>query len=226
MKVLLFGATGMVGQGVLRECLLADDVTSVVTVGRTRVQADHPKLRQIVHEDLYDYRAVESELTPFDACFFCLGTSSAGKTEAQYRRVTFDLTMAVASTLARLNPSMVFVYGSGAGADSSGAGPVMWAKVRGQTENALQKLPFRAVYAFRPGVIQPLHGATSKTRAYRVFYSLTRPLLPIVRKLFPKFVLTTVTIGQAMLNTVRYGAPKTVLEAADIQERSQPPRVG
>ncbi|MGH8157340.1 MAG: NAD-dependent epimerase/dehydratase family protein [Rhodanobacter sp.] len=216
MNILLFGATGMVGQGALRECLLADDVTQVTTLGRTPTGHQHPKLRELVHQDLFDYGAIESELTNFDACFFCIGVTSSGMTEAQYTHLTHDLTLAAAQTLARLNPQMTFVYVSGAGADSSEAGKVMWARVRGRLENALQRLPFKAVYVFRPGIIQPLHGIRSKTGSYRWLYALTRPLLPLLRWLLPNTVLSTEIVGRAMLAVARRGAPKEVLEAADI----------
>jgi len=216
MKVLLLGATGMVGQGVLRECLLADDVTEVVALGRTPTGQQHPKLRELVHADLFDCHAVEAQLSGFDAGFFCIGVTSSGMAETEYARLTHDLTLAVAQTLARLNPSMCFVYVSGAGADSSETSTTMWKRVRGRLENALQRLPFRAVYIFRPGIIQPLHGIRSKTDAYRWFYALSRPLLPLLRALMPTVVLSTEVVGRAMLAVVRYGAPKPVLEAADI----------
>jgi len=178
MKVLLFGATGMVGQGVLMECLQAADVSLVQCVGRTALNQTHPKLRDLVHEDLLDYGAIESQLVGFDACFFCLGVTSSGKTEADYSRLTYDITLAAAKTLARLNPPMTFVYVSGAGTDSTEKGRSMWARVKGRTENALLKLPFKAACMFRPGVIQPMRGVRSKTASYQIFYSLTRPLLP------------------------------------------------
>lgn len=216
MKVLLLGATGMVGQGVLRECLLADDVAEVVTLGRTPTGQQDPKLRELVHADLFDCSAIEAQLSGFDAGFFCIGATSSGMTEAGYTRLTHDLTLAVAQTLARLNPSMCFVYVSGAGADSSETSTTMWKRVRGRLENALQRLPFEAVYVFRPGIIQPLHGIRSKTDAYRWFYSLSRPLLPLLRALMPGTVLSTEIVGRAMLSVARHGAPKPVLEAADI----------
>jgi len=216
MKVLLFGATGMVGQGVLRECLLADDVTEVVALGRTPTGQQHPKLHDLVHADLFDCHAVEAQLSGFDAGFFCIGVTSSGMAEAEYARLTHDLTLAVAQTLARLNPSMCFVYVSGAGADSSETSTTMWKRVRGRLENALQRLPFKAVYVFRPGIIQPLDGIRSKTVAYRWFYALSRPLLPLLRVLMPTVVLSTEVVGRAMLAVARYGAPKPVLEAADI----------
>ncbi|OOG37050.1 NAD(P)H-binding protein [Rhodanobacter sp. C05] len=216
MNVLLFGATGMVGQGALRESLLADDVALVQTIGRTATGQQHPKLRELVHADLFDYSAIEADLVNFDACFFCIGVSSSGMAEAQYTRLTYELTMAAAQTLARLNPQMTFVYVSGAGADGSEAGKVMWARVRGRLENALQRLPFEAVYVLRPGIIQPLHGIRSKTDSYRWFYLLARPLLPLLRVLMPNRVLSTQIVGRAMLAVARRGAPKTVLETVDI----------
>src|SRR6266511_2511608 len=163
MRILLFGATGMVGQGVLRECLRAAGVELVQTVGRTATGQRRSKLREVVHGNLLDYRAIESELRNFDACFFCLGVSSVGLKEAEYTRLTYDLTLAAAETLARLNPQMTFVYVSGAGTDSSERGRSTWARVKGRTENALLRVPFKAVYLFRPGFIQPLHGIRSKT---------------------------------------------------------------
>lgn len=218
MKVLLFGATGMVGQGVLRESLQAADVEAVVTLGRTPTGQAHPKLREVVHLDLLDYRTIESELSGFDACFFCLGVSSAGMSEADYTRLTYDVTLAAAQTLARLNPQMTMIYVSGAGTDSTEQGRSMWARVKGKTENALLHLPFKAVYLFRPGVIQPLHGVHSKTLVYRMLYTLLKPLLPVLRALLPKLILTTESVGQAMLAVARQGAAKAVLEARDISE--------
>ena len=216
MNILIFGTTGMVGQGVLRECLLADEVTLVQTVGRTATGQQHSKLRELVHPDLFDYSAIEAELENFDACFFCIGVTSSGMAEAQYTRLTHDLTLAAAQVLARLNPQMTFVYVSGAGADSSETGKTMWARVRGRLENALQRLPFKALYVFRPGIIQPLHGIHSKTGSYRWFYTLSWSLLPLLRRLLPNVVLSTEIVGRAMLAVAWHGAPKTVLESADI----------
>jgi uncharacterized protein YbjT (DUF2867 family) len=217
MRVLLFGGTGMIGQGVLRECLLAPDVDQVQTIGRTRTGVANSKLGQIVHDDLGDVRALENQLVGFDACFFCLGVSSAGLSEADYTRVTYDMALAVAQTLVHLNPQMTFVYVSGAGADSSGRGRVMWARVKGRTENALLSLPFRGVYVVRPGFVEPLHGVKSRTVWYRLFYAITAPLLPALRRLFPAWVLTTEDIGKAMLELARDGAPGRVLESRDVR---------
>ncbi|HEU4371880.1 MAG TPA: NAD-dependent epimerase/dehydratase family protein [Telluria sp.] len=220
MNVLIFGASGMVGQGVLRECLGAGDVEKVLTVGRTPTGQQHPKLQELVHAEMWDYANVEAELSGFDACFFCIGVTSSGMTEQKYTHLTYDMTLAVASTLARRNPQMVFVYVSGAGADSSETSRIMWERVRGKTENALLKLPFRGVYIFRPGMIQPV-GVKSKTTAYRWFYTLTKPLLPVLRSMLPDQILSTPQVGQAMLAAVRHGAPKRVLESADINALSK-----
>jgi uncharacterized protein YbjT (DUF2867 family) len=217
MNVLLFGATGMVGQGVLRECLLAPDVEKVTAVGRTAPGQRHEKLHPVIHADLFDLRAIESDLKGYDACFFCLGVSSSGMSEADYTRLTYDITISVARTLTPLSPEMTFIYVSGAGTDSTEKGRSMWARVKGRTENALLRMPFKAVYLFRPGMIQPLHGIRSKTPAYRILYSLMKPLLPVLRGLFPNAVLTTESVGRAMLAAARQGAPKPVLEAADIK---------
>lgn len=222
MNVLIFGASGMLGQGLLRECLAAPDVSRVTAIGRSPSGAPaHPKLTELSVPDLTALS--DAQLSgPFDACFFVIGVTSSGLDEASYTRLTFDLTLAVARPLARLHPGMRFIYGSGAGADSSESGRIMWARVRGRTENALLKLPFKTVCAIRPGMIQPLHGARSKTATYRIFYSLFGPLLPLARWLAPRTVLSTEIIGQAMLNIARLGAAKPVLETADIWAAAQP----
>ena len=205
----------MIGQGVLRECLLDADVQSVRSIGRSATGQRHPKLRELMHEDFLDFSPIESELSGCDACFFCLGVSSAGMTEDRYRRVTYDITLAAAQALVRLNPKMTFIYVSGAGTDSSESGRVMWARVKGKTENALLRLPFQAAYMFRPAAIQPLHGIVSKTRAYRVLYALTKPLLPLLAR-FPRFVTTTEQLGRAMLSVAKHGYSKRILESVDI----------
>jgi uncharacterized protein YbjT (DUF2867 family) len=216
MNVLIFGATGMVGQGVLRECLLDPDVERVTAVGRRATGVATPKLREVVHADPWNYSAIEKELTGFDACFFCLGVTSAGMKEADYERVTYGIAVAAAETLVRLNPRMTFVFVSGAGTDSSEKGRIMWARVKGKTENAILRLPFKGAYAFRPGVIQPLHGIRSRTTLYRLLYVLFKPLLPLLRWAFPGQILTTEQVGRAMLKVARRGAPKRILEAKDI----------
>jgi uncharacterized protein YbjT (DUF2867 family) len=224
VNVLIFGATGMVGRGVLRECLAAPDVDMVKTVGRTPTGQRHLKLSELVHAEMWHYEGIDQELSGFDACFFCIGVSAGGPRmdEAKYTHITYDMTLAVANALLRLNPRMVFIYVSGAGADSTEKSKIMWERVRGKTENALLALPFRAVYIFRPGMIQPLDGIQSKTPAYRMFYSLFKPLLPLLRRALPNQIVTTAQVGQAMLNAVRRGAPKRVLESPDINAMSRP----
>jgi uncharacterized protein YbjT (DUF2867 family) len=216
MKVILFGASGMIGQGVLRECLRDPGVSLIRIVGRSASGVDHPKVRETVHPDLLHYSSIAPDLAGFDACFFCLGVSSAGMREADYERITYGITLAAGETLARLNPGMTFVYVSGAGTDSSERGSTMWARVKGRTENALLALPFKAAYMFRPGIIQPLDGIRAKTPSYRIAYAVLKPVLPLLRWMFPAQVLTTEKIGQAMLIVAREGAPKKVLESRDI----------
>jgi uncharacterized protein YbjT (DUF2867 family) len=216
MNVLLFGATGMIGQGVLRECLLDQNVQLVQTVGRTALGVEHGKLRDVVHPDLLHYDALEGSLSGFDACFFCLGVTSSGMSEPDYERVTYGITLATAEVLCRLNPQMTFIYVSGAGTDSSERGRTMWARVKGKTENALLRLPFSAAYMFRPGIIEPLDGIRSRTAAYRVFYAVARPLLPLLRLVVPNQILTTRQIGRAMLRVGAHGWPTAVLEIRDI----------
>src|SRR5579862_1108598 len=206
----------MVGQGVLRECLLASDVELVRIVGRAATGLKDPKLREVVHGDLWNYSSIEPALTGFDACFFCLGVSVAGMTEADYERVTFGITLAAAETLARLNPLMTFVYVTGAGTDSSERGRTMWARVKGKTENALLQMPFKGAYMFRPGYIQPLHGIRTKTKWAGAMYAVIGPLYPLWKLLFPKYVTTTECIGRAMLKVAKQGAPKHLLEVSDI----------
>ena len=216
MRVILFGASGMVGQGVLRECLLDPEVTAVLSIVRSSTGQQHAKLHEIVHKNFFDFSSIESKLSGLDACFFCLGVSSAGMSEENYRRITYDITLTAAETLVKLNPHMTFIYVSGAGTDSSERGRMMWARVKGQTENALLRLPFKAAYMFRPGVIVPLHGIRSRTMLYRIPYSVLGPLLPLLKRLFPNSVTTTEKLGRAMLIAAKRGAPKPVLESSDI----------
>ena len=206
----------MVGQGVLQECLGSQEVESILSIGRRATAQTHSKLREIVHRDFTDFSAIEGELSGFDACFFCLGVSSLGMKEADYRRVTYDFALAAAQTLARLNPAMTFIYVSGAGTDSTGRGATMWARVKGQTENAIFELPFKAAYAFRPAYIQPMGGIVPKTAWLRAAYAAAGPLYPVWKALFPKYVTTTVQVGRAMIHVAREGAPKRVLENRDI----------
>src|SRR4030088_1836557 len=197
MKVVLFGASGMVGQGVLRECLLDGGVESVLAVGRSLSGQTHAKLREIVHNDFLDFSGIESQLAGFDACFFCLGVSSVGMSEERYRHLTYDITLAAAKTLAKLNPQMVFVYVTGRGTDSTEQGRLMWARVKGKTENDLLKLPFKAAYMFRPAGIQPLHGIKSKTAWYQAAYVVAAPVLSLLNRIAPNYVTTTEQVGRA-----------------------------
>jgi uncharacterized protein YbjT (DUF2867 family) len=217
MQVLIFGATGMVGQGVLRECLLDPDVENVAIVVRSASGQQHPKLRELIHQDFLYFSPIESQLSGFDACFFCLGVSSVGMTEENYRRITYGFTLAAGRLLAKLNPNMTFIYVSGAGTDSTERGRSMWARVKGKTENDLLLLPFHA-YMFRPGAIVALHGIQSRTRLYRVLYVFFAPLLPWLYARFPKYVTTTEQIGRAMLKLAKHGWPKKVLETPDINQ--------
>ncbi|WP_158944600.1 NmrA family NAD(P)-binding protein [Granulicella sp. S190] len=216
MNVILFGATGMVGQGALRECLLDPEVKQVLIIVRNPTGQQHAKLRELVHRDLFDYSTIASGLTGFDACLFCLGVTSAGMSEAEYTRITHDLTLAAATTLAKLNPSMTFLYVSGSGTDGTERGRSMWARVKGKTENDILKLPFKAAYMFRPGFIQPLHGIVSKTKSYRIFYAALKPILPLMKNLFPRQIGTTEQVGRAMLLVAKNGYPRPVLESTDI----------
>ena len=216
MNVILFGATGMVGQGVLRECLLDPNVQQILSIVRTPSGQQHPKLHELVHTNFFDYSTIEPQLTGYDACFFSLGVSSAGMDEAKYTHLTYDLTLAAATTLAKLNPQMTFLYVSGAGTDSSERGRIMWGRVKGKTENDLLKLPFRAAYMFRPGFIQPLHGIRSKTKLYQFFYTALNPILPLLKSAFPKSITTTEELARAMINVARNGYSKPILEVPDI----------
>jgi len=218
MKVILFGATGMVGQGVLRECLLDPRVETVLSITRTATGQTHDKLRELVHRDFLDFTAIASDLTGFGACFFCLGISSFGMKEADYYRVTYEMTMAAAQLLASLNPGVTFIYVSGLGTDSTEQGRTMWARVKGKTENALFRLPFKAAYMFRPGAIQPLHGIKSKTALYRMMYAVTALFLPTLKELFPDSITTTEQVGRAMIKVAGQGYPKTILENRDINQ--------
>jgi uncharacterized protein YbjT (DUF2867 family) len=220
MNVLLFGATGMVGQGALLECLRAPEVELVVTVGRKATGVRDRKVREIVHREMGDYRGMEDSLSGFNACFFCLGVTSSGMKESDYERITYGFTLAAAQLLSRINPGMRFVYVSGSGTDSTEKGRTMWARVKGRTENALMALPLDA-YMFRPGLIEPLDGILSKTPSYRMFYRWAGPLLSVIRRLLPDRVLSTREIGQAMLAVAASGYEKHILETRDIRRAAQ-----
>ena len=216
MNVLLFGASGMVGQGVLRECLLDHGVTRILSVVRRPTAERDPKLHELVVRDIGELDAYQAQLAATDACFFCAGVSSAGMSEAEYTRVTHDLTLSAARTLARVAPGATFVYVSGQGTDSTERGRSMWARVKGRTENALLALPFRAAYMFRPGFIQPLHGIRSRTPLYRAIYVVMGPVAGLLRRWAPGSATSTEQVGRAMLAVARRGYPKRVLETRDI----------
>jgi len=216
MRVLIFGATGMLGQAALLECERDHGVESIVAFGRTPVVGDHPKLTNLIHADLANYDGLDAQLTGFDACFFTLGVTSNGMNEANYTRVTYGFTLAAAEALSRLNPGMAFIYVSGSGTDRSEKGRSMWARVKGRTENALLRLSLSA-YMFRPGFIQPMDGIESKTPSYRIFYKVLAPLMPLLHKALPNQVLTTREIGQAMVSVARHGYEKHILETRDIR---------
>jgi uncharacterized protein YbjT (DUF2867 family) len=216
MKVLLFGASGMVGRAVLRECLLDARVDKVLAVGRSASGSAHAKLQDLVLPDLFRIADYADTLTGYDACFFCLGVSSAGMTEADYAHLTYDLTLVAATVLAARNPHMTFIYVSGAGTDTSEKGRSMWARVKGRTENALLQMPFKAAFMLRPGAIQPQHGIRSKTRQYQLFYDVAGWLLPLLKRLFPGFVTSSEQMGIAMIELALHGGAKRILETRDI----------
>jgi uncharacterized protein YbjT (DUF2867 family) len=218
MKVIVFGATGMVGQGVLRECLIDSDVTEVLTIGRSATGQKSPKLREIAHADFLDFSAIQQDMTGYDACFFCLGVTSLGLDEERYRHLTYDITLAAARPLAQLNPGMTLTYVTGARTDSTEKGSVMWARVKGKTENDLLKLPFKAAYMFRPGAIQPLHGIRTKTGWINAIYTVTTPLLTFLYRVAPTYVTTTEEVGRAMLHVAKHGYPTPILEMEDIHK--------
>lgn len=221
MRVIIFGASGMVGQGALRECLRDPQVSEVLSIGRSALAQQHAKLRQLTLPELSDLSTIEAQLVGYDACFFCLGVSSTGMSEARYRTLTYDLTLATARPLAQLNPTMTFIYVSGVGTDSSEQGRSMWARVKGATENALLALPFHAVM-FRPGAIVPLHGIRSRTRAYDLLYRVFKPLWFVALRLFPNQVTTTERVGLAMLAVARGETMLRVVEPAEINRLALP----
>ena len=212
IKAIITGVTGMVGEGVLHECLQDPSVSEVLVINRKPCGVVHPKLKEIIHADFYNLSAIESQLSDYNACFFCLGTSSVGMNEADYTKVTYTLTMHVAETLCRINPDMTFCYVSGASTDSSEKGRQMWARVKGKTENDLMKLPFKKVYNFRPGFMLPTPGLKNILS----FYKYINWLYPILRPVFPSYMSTLADIGVAMIHAVTRGYEKQVLEVKDI----------
>lgn len=222
MKVLLFGATGMIGMGTLLECLDDPRVTSVVSVSRNRTGLTHPKLTEVLHQDFFNYAGITERFRDRDACLFCLGVTSLGLNEEQYKRLTVDLTVAAAKAIHSVNPALVFCFVSGASTDSTGKGPVMWARVKGQAENALLAMGFKAAYMFRPGIIQPLRGIKSRTGWVQLFYTLFRPITPLLRRLFPSYVTNTTILGKAMIEAAARGYERPILESRDINRIGSP----
>ena len=212
IKAIITGATGMVGEGVLHECLLNPEVESVLVINRRLCNTQHPKLKERIHNDFYDFTGIENELTGYNACFFCLGVSSVGMKEEPYHKITHDLTMALANVVAKVNPDMTFCYVSGGSTDSTEKGKMMWARVKGKTENDLIKLFSPKAYMFRPGYIQPTKGLKNTYKTYKVL----APLYPLWKLLLPKYVCTLKEIGMAMINTVNKGYDKQILEVTDI----------
>jgi uncharacterized protein YbjT (DUF2867 family) len=217
IKVIITGVTGMVGEGVLHECLSEPNVESVLVVNRKPCGVKHEKLREIIHKDFFDLSSIENLLTGYDACYFCAGVTSVAKNEAEYRHLTYDLTFNFAKVLLKKNPEMNFCYVSGVGTDSSEKGKVMWARVKGKTENDLIQLPFKATYMFRPGYIQPIRGLQNT----KGFYNVLAPFYPLWKILFPKYLIKLEELGKAMINSTLFGYDKKILECKDIVKLSK-----
>ena len=222
MRVVIFGATGMVGAGALLECLDDARVASVLAIGRRPSGVQHPKLSEVRHTDFFDYAELRPRFADCDACFFCLGVSSAGMSEAEYHRATYDLTLAAAQALVAANPRMTFCYVSGEGTDGTERGPRMWARVKGQTENALLRLPFKAAFMLRPAYIQPLRGVRSRTPLYQAFYSVLGFLNPVTRRLAPRYVTTSVNLGRALIRLAAEGYGQPIVTTTDINLLATP----
>lgn len=219
MKVIIFGATGMVGAGVLIECLEDARVSTVTVVGRKPCGVRHRKLKELICSDYFDYSDASDVLRGQDACFFCLGVSAAGMSEEEYRRLTYDLTLAAARALLALNPSLTFCYVSGEGTDSTEHGRFMWARVKGKTENDLLAISPNS-YMFRPGYIHPSKGVTSRFRLYRATHLVVAPIFPLVQRLFGSHLTTTVNIGQSMINVASNGYSKRILENPELNAQA------
>ena len=221
MNAVIFGATGMVGKGVLLECLDDARVEHILLVSRHPIDVSHPKIREIVHADFTAFETLTPAFADIDACFYCLGVTAIGLSEGQYHHLTYDVTLAAATALASTSAGrLTFCYVSGEGTDSTEHGGTMWARVKGKTENALLRLPFKAAFMFRPGYIQPLRGIRSKTRWYQALYDVIGPFYPIVRRLFPKYVTTTTNIGRAMIHVAVSGWSRQILSSGDINQLS------
>jgi uncharacterized protein YbjT (DUF2867 family) len=216
IKVIITGSTGMVGKGVLLECLKNPLVSHVLVINRQPVNIEHPKLKEIIHSNFFDLSSIKQELSGYNACFFCLGVSAFRMKEEDYRHVTYDLTMHFAETLIALNPELTFCYVTGQGSDSTEKGSLMWARIKGKTENALLAMPFKGAYMFRPGYIHPMHGIKSRTALYNAFYVVLKPLYPVIKALLPNSVTTNEAIGKAMIAVAVKNEPKHILDPIDI----------
>lgn len=221
IRAIITGSTGMVGKGVLYECLENPDVESVLLINRSPLGIKHDKLKEIVHKDFNDLSSIKDELNGFNACYFCMGISSVGLSEDKYRKITYDITLHFAKSLIEINGDMTFIYVSGTGTDSTEKGRMMWARVKGKTENDILAMPFKGAYMFRPGYIQPMRGIKSRTRVYNVLYFFFKPLYPILKKLFPKFVTNTDNVGKAMIKASLQGYDKKHLENVDINKLAE-----
>lgn len=220
MNVIITGTTGMVGKGVLLECLDHEQVENVLVINRNTLNMNHPKLKEIIHKDFSEFASIKNELQKYDACFFCMGISSVGMKENEYRQVTYDYTLALANVLKELNPGLTFNYVSGEGTDSSEKGRTMWARVKGKTENDLLNLGFKQAYMFRPGAIIPLRGIKSRTKLYQFIYDYFMWFVKLMKKLAPNSVVDTTQIGLAMIHSVSKGYDKKILRPIDILQLS------
>jgi len=221
IKAIITGSTGMVGKGVLLECLDSPKVESVLVVNRKAVGIQHPKLKEIIHADFYDLNAIKKQMQGYNACYFCLGVSAFRMSEADYTKVTHDLTLHFAETVLRINPEMIFTYVTGVGTDSSEKSRTMWARVKGKTENDLLAMPFKAAYMFRPGFIQPMKGIQSATKLYNAIYVVFKPLYPLLKAIAPNAITSTVQMGQAMINVTTEGYRSKILHSREINELAQ-----
>ncbi|MEQ8517487.1 MAG: NAD-dependent epimerase/dehydratase family protein [Cytophagales bacterium] len=218
MKVLITGATGMIGKGVLLECLDHPQIEKVITLGRSALDMEHSKLEEIIHKDFKDYSSIKDKLQNIDAAYLCMGISAAGLSEAEYREITYEYTITLAKTLLKSNPEMTCTYVSGQGTDSSEKGRMMWARVKGKTENDLLNMGFKQAFMYRPGMIIPLKGIQSKTKLYQFMYDYFMWLVKLVKFIAPKTVVNTTQIGQSMINVTLNGFAKRVLDPQDIIE--------
>lgn len=216
LKVIIFGSTGMVGKGVLYECIDSENVESILLINRSSLGIESKKVKEILHNDFTDFSGIESKMKEYDACYFSLGVSAAGMNEKKYKKISYDFTLAAAKTLRKLNDNMTFIYVSGVGTDSSEKGRSMWARVKGKTENDIQKLGFKETYMYRPGYIQPMKGIKSKTKLYNALYVFSKPLYPLLKLLIPNQITTTEKLGKSMINITLKPYSKKIITNHDI----------